>query len=68
MRNVRCSGHPWEGVCPDGGLPANKGCLSAMGVVCLPGGLGLRCLPDPSLERMTDTCKNITLPQLHCAL
>ena len=63
------------GIYPGGCLP--RGCLprgylprgvSAQGGVCpgggcLPGG----CLPRlPPVNRITDTCKNITLSQLHC--
>ena len=44
------------GVCPWGCLP--MGCLSR-GDIC-PGGVA-----DP-VNRMTDRCKNINLPQLHC--
>ena len=65
---------PARGVSPcQGCLPARRRCLPAMGVsVCqgvsaYQGGVfllgGVR-LPDPSpVDRMTDTCKNITLPQ-----
>ena len=56
------------GVCP-GGLPkgvSTRGDVCPGGVCsrgCLPGG----CLPDTSpVDRMTDMCKNITLPQLRC--
>ena len=42
---------------------------SAEGIVC-PGGClpgGGWCVADPPpMDRMTDTCKNITLPQLRC--
>ena len=62
MRTVRCSGRP-------GGMSA-QGCVSAGGVVCLPVGVCPGgCLPasnPPPVDRMTDTCENITLPQLHC--
>ena len=58
------------GVCPGGcqpreGLSAHG--VSARGVyaqrsVCLEG-----CLPDTHpVNRITDRCKNITLPELHC--
>ena len=32
------------------------------GVVVCPGSTG-GCLPDPPVDRMTDRCKNVTLPQ-----
>ena len=56
MRTVRCSGR--RGV-------SHRG-LSAQGIVC-PGG----CLPQcmlgyTSMNRMTNACENITLPQLLC--
>ena len=57
------------GVCPGGCLPgegvAAKGCLPGG---CLPRGVsapvhaGIR----PFVNRMTDACENITLPQLRC--
>ena len=53
---------PKGGVCPRGFLP--RGCLPR--VVSLPG----ECIPacnggdsPPPVNRMTDRCKNITLPQ-----
>ena len=65
----------WGGVSAQGRLP--RGCLprgvSAGG--CLPRGcLARGCLlrvfchthPLPPVNRMTDTCENITLPQLRC--
>ena len=57
MRTVRCSGRPWF---VGGGVSACDGgwCLPARGV-CLPG--GCVCPQDPPVDRMTDTCKNITL-------
>ena len=66
-----CTG---QGVClPGGCLP--KG-VSAQGVstggVCLGGGVCQWCLPQcmlgntPPMNRITDTCENITLPQLRC--
>ena len=69
------------GVCSSWGVSAPLGgCLLLLGVVCSWGGglflLGGVCswggIPactdaDPSpVDRMTDTCKNITLPQLRC--
>ena len=65
---VRCSDcfGRGGGVCRGGGVSAQrKG-------VCpgedLPAGGGGRCLSagQPPPGRMTDTCKNITLPQLRC--
>ena len=38
--------------------------VSAQGGGCLPGGGGMA--DTPSVNRITDRCKNITLPQLHC--
>ena len=64
------------GLCP-GGVSVQGGSLSGEG--SLPGGLCRRGgsarevsvqedLPnrDPPVNRITDGCKNITLPQLHC--
>ena len=50
-----------------GGVSAEEG-VSAQGGVCrgegcLPGG---ECKADPPVNRMTDRCKNFTLPQLRC--
>ena len=73
MRTVRCSSRN----CLPGGCLARgclpRGCLAggvfAQGGVgvcpggCLPGGA---CARHPPVNRMTDTCENITLPQLHC--
>ena len=72
MRTVRCSGNPWGGEC----LPAGGVCLGVYlpmgdlpaGDVCLLGGLsaqGVSASP-PAVDRMTSTCKYITLPQLRC--
>ena len=52
-----------------GCLPRGRGDPPRGGGVCLPRGGG--CLPrghthTSHLDRMTGTCKNITLPQLHC--
>ena len=47
-------------VCPGGVWPG----VSAQGGVC-PGGVCGRP-PAPPVDRMTDRCKNITLPQLRC--
>ena len=70
------------GVCQPGGCLPGGGCLPARGRLpaggvfylpgqCLPGGGGVcpgGCLADTPtpMDRMTDTCENITLPQLHC--
>ena len=55
MRTICCSGrHLGVGCMLCQGGPPRRG-------VC-PGG----CLPNIPMDRMTDTCKNITLPQLHC--
>ena len=65
MRTIRCSsrlggGLPREGVC----LGVSALGMSALGGVCL----GQGCLlPHPlPVNKITDTCENITLPQLHC--
>ena len=76
-RERGCLPRGW-GVCPGGGVSARV--VSARGVSvqregvypeggCLPRG----CLPregvsarHPPMDRMTDACKNITLPQLRC--
>ena len=53
------------GCLPSGGVfPRKEGCLprvvSAKGGVCL-----VRCVHlPPAVDRMTDTCENITFPQL----
>ena len=59
------------GVVCRGGVSAQgvsaRGWVSARG--CLPGGISqhaLRQTPSSPADRMTDRCKNITLPQLHC--
>ena len=61
MRTVRCSSHlGWGG----GSLPG-RGDVCLAGKGCLPGG---RCLPGrgctPPPCGQTDTCENITFPQL----
>ena len=74
MCTVRCSGR-WGGMYPS--MHWAGGCLlgvSAQGGVC-PGGVcpgdsaGMTaqrgvCQTPPPVNRMTDTCENITLPQL----
>ena len=61
LRGGVCPG----GVCLEGGcLP--RGCL--LGGVC-PGGVSAPVhtgMHTPPVDRMTDMCKNITLPQLRC--
>ena len=67
MRTSGCSNH--LGGC----LPLVRG-VSARGRVsaqgCLPwkGVSAGGCLPQPPLNRMTDTCENIPLLQLHCSI
>ena len=61
MRTVRCSDHLLGGLLSGGS--AQEGCLSARRGVCLLGGV---CQTHPPVNRMTDRCKNITLPQLRC--
>ena len=50
------------GVCSGGRLPRRWG-VSAWGRGCLPRG---SCIPECTVDRMTDRFKNITLPQLRC--
>ena len=65
------------GVCPGGCLPRGclpRGCVCPGG--CLPGGVSAQgdvCQggvspvhAHPPVNRMTDACENITLPQPHC--
>ena len=65
------------GVCPGGGCLLRRGCLPGRGVSAQEGGVcpeGVSaqggvcpegCLSDtPPVDRMTDACENITLPQL----
>ena len=55
---VGCVGGEGGSVCPGGG-----GVCPGGGGGCLARG----CLADtPSVNRMTDVCENITLPQLRC--
>ena len=56
-------GQPAGGCLPRGGVCLPMGVSAQRGHVCLPGGI---CLPHPTMNRMTDTWKNITLPQLRC--
>ena len=53
-------GGVWPGGCLPGGVVCWGGGLFAGGVVCW------GCLPHPPVDRMTDTCENITFPQLRC--
>ena len=69
MHTVRCSGRLGrEGVCPGGCMPREGVCLG--GGVCLVGNLpkGVSVWGGVNLplwtEFLTDTCENITLPQL----
>ena len=56
-----CSG----GVCSRGGSAPEGGCLlPGVGVVSALGAGGVRY--PPPVNRITDPCKNITLPQLRC--
>ena len=56
MRTVRCSSHPGGGVCTGGVYP---GAVSARGR-----GVFLPCGVYTSPRGQTDTCENITFPQL----
>ena len=61
MRTVLCSGR--QGTClPEGCLP---GGVSARGVSAMEGCLPSACWDTPTpMNRMTDGCENITLPEL----
>ena len=51
---------------PGGGEPGPGGCTWSQGGVPGPrGGVPGQVLPHP-VDRITDACKNITLPQLRC--
>ena len=54
------------GVCSRGWVPGPGGCL--LGGVSGPGGVcsGGGGVVNPSVNRITDACKNITLLQLRC--
>ena len=58
------------GVCPLGCLPTGVSAQSVCGVclggVCAGGGVCPGVWQTPSVDRMTDRCKNMTLPQLRC--
>ena len=55
------------GVPGPGGVPGLGGVPGPRGTWLVPGGGGVpgQVLPPP-VDRITDTCKNITLPQLCC--
>ena len=63
-----------RGVCLPGGCLPARGVSARQGEFACQGGVYLRggCLPrgvsarHPPVDRMTDSCENITLPQLHC--
>ena len=50
-----------RGVCSQGDVCSQGGLLS--GGVSAPGGIPACTEADPPVKRMTDRCKNITLPQ-----
>ena len=61
---------PGQDVCPRW-VSARGGCLgSVCPLGCVPGDVSQHALrqkpPHPTVNRMTDRCKNITFPQLHC--
>ena len=43
-----------------------RGSSRLLGGMCLPGGDVCRVCVYPPVNRMTDACENITLPQLRC--
>ena len=55
---------PEEAVCPDGDVCPEGICLPRGGVC--PGGIPACTVAGPPVNRMTERCKNITLPQLPC--
>ena len=60
LRGCACPGLPGGHACLGGGVPRG---------VCMPGGCmsgGYACHAHPTVDRMTHTCKNITLAQLRC--
>ena len=69
MRTARLlsiSQHALHGGClPGGRVSAQGGCLSE-GRGSAQSGVSARRVADPPVNRMTDRCKNITLPQLRC--
>ena len=53
-------GHAWQGVCMAGGVHGKGVCAwwgTCVAEACMAGGHA------PPMDRMTDACKNITLPQ-----
>ena len=79
MRTVRCSGRRGGGACipactGQGGMyPSMHWAGGVYRSMHWAGGVSARgCLPEgvsatpPPLDRMTDACENITLPQLRC--
>ena len=74
-RGTCVAGDAWQGVCMAEGV-CGRGCVwqglcvagvvRGRGVMCGKGGMCGRgtCMPHmPPMDRMTDMCKNITLPQ-----
>ena len=58
-------GVPGPGGCTwSGGVPGPVGCIWSEGVYLVRGGVPGQELPP--VDRITDACKNITLPQLRC--
>ena len=55
---------------PQGGVPGPRGYTWSQGVYLVPGGTWSGGVPGqvlpPTVDRITDPCKNITLPQLRC--
>ena len=75
MGTVRCSGHLGEGEClpggsaqvdlPPGGVcPGVCVCSRVSAWVCVAAGVSARGWCTPPVDRMTDTCDNITFLQL----
>ena len=61
--SMHCAG---GGVCL-GGVSALRGVpASGAGEGCIPACNGADNPPPPTVNRITDTCKNIALPQLRC--
>ena len=76
MRTTRSSSRPGGGPPSRGGLPARRGLpageggTSFMGDGGPPSGgapsKGETCWETPPVDRITNACENITLPQLRC--